>query len=814
MTSRSQRRVRGVAAISLAATAGLLGTYLGNHRTPRAYAQPGAPFQEFFSPSVAMPATGDGSPGRAKARIDGLRDSAPALSPQAPPVCTTSVATAGALRTAVSTASDGDVICITDDILNLRQEMVITGTSLTLIGAAGADSLNPVTIRAAGNRHLRATLDDASDSLMLENIVFAGGSRPTAPGGSLHLTGPGPGGPGGTVIMSGVTFTDNSAIRGGAIYATNFDEIGVVNSAFTGNEASLAGGAIEVKDVRQLAVISSALTENDGGSVGGAITASAVAAPSIVGLVSSAVTDNTAAVRGGGIAMQGAGQSVRVIAYGDPAAPGVFTGNSAGEGGAVDVYEIGATSSAMVMALGQVEFSDNRATFADGGAVRVAVDEQAPVGPDAEPNFLAFGEEGPAVQFFEGVPRFTRNSAVGSGGAVRVDGIFDAGGALYGVDPMADPQVVGAQFARNRATNGGAVSADGIAAVMRSSFTRNRAEEFGGAMAVDDRDQQSFFYSGAFSVYSSFTRNRAVTGSGGAIAVEDAAGSVLVSGSSAIRNRADIKGGAIYSAGVEMFMLNSTITANRAGSEGGGIAAAPTADLQASFITLTANSAPVGGGVVGPGVAITNSIVNRNRATEAQTRDVVAEQFLESYSMFTSPTSVSVTSPWTPSAGTLFGAIPVVGAPENNGGLTTAGGASILTMKPLNGSPVIGTANPNPVVLPEFDQRGPGFPRVVMGQADMGAIEGSTQEESITLSGQRGSGNQARQVTISGRITGVYVDSVTVTLRVGTAAAQTFIVSIRDGGRFAIRQRTSERVVAVAEAAGLQSPRVRVQPLR
>jgi hypothetical protein len=54
-----------------------------------------------------------------------------------------------------------------------------------------------------------------------------------------------------------------------------------------------------------------------------------------------------------------------------------------------------------------------------------------------------------------------------------------------------------------------------------------------------------------------------------------------------------------------------------------------------------------------------------------------------------------------------------------------ANGGPTQTMLPLAGSPAIGGGDPNTPNLPEFDQRGPGFPRIINGRLDIGAVETS-----------------------------------------------------------------------------------------
>jgi hypothetical protein len=62
----------------------------------------------------------------------------------------------------------------------------------------------------------------------------------------------------------------------------------------------------------------------------------------------------------------------------------------------------------------------------------------------------------------------------------------------------------------------------------------------------------------------------------------------------------------------------------------------------------------------------------------------------------------------------LLNVNPLLGPLQNNGGPT-------MTMALLPGSPAIAAGDPTNA--PAYDQRGPGFPRLVNGQIDIGAFE-------------------------------------------------------------------------------------------
>src|SRR5262249_31321095 len=66
--------------------------------------------------------------------------------------------------------------------------------------------------------------------------------------------------------------------------------------------------------------------------------------------------------------------------------------------------------------------------------------------------------------------------------------------------------------------------------------------------------------------------------------------------------------------------------------------------------------------------------------------------------------------------GTISSANPLLGTPANHGGRT-------LTILPQSGSPAINAGVTSLAVRLAYDQRGPGYPRVVGSAVDIGAVE-------------------------------------------------------------------------------------------
>ena len=171
---------------------------------------------------------------------------------------------------------------------------------------------------------------------------------------------------------------------------------------------------------------------------------------------------------------------------------------------------------------------------------------------------------------------------------------------------------------------------------------------------------------------------------------------------------------------------NSTISGNTAGAVGGGISWAQLLQSQGNtsamsplltitHSTITLNTADQGGGVVlGDGATLRNTIVSGNTAASGPDLSGCCGTINVNFSAVGSPLG------WTPS-GTSgnnlpFGTDLELGPLQDNGGPTQ-------THEPGPDAPPVNAGDPNFVPPPDFDQRGPGFARVVGGVLDIGAVE-------------------------------------------------------------------------------------------
>jgi len=307
---------------------------------------------------------------------------------------------------------------------------------------------------------------------------------------------------------------------------------------------------------------------------------------------------------------------------------------------------------------------------------------------------------------------FSGNNA-GNGGA-----IYMSGGSLA---------ITSSTFSNNIAdSSGGAIDAvGGSLAVTNSTFLRNSAVSFGGAI----------FVSGDTLVLASSTISMNSAGDGGGIiaGVNGGGSMVTIQDSTISSNTANYfpsgqigDGGGIHN-NSSMKILNSTISGNSSISSpgtatyvgGGGIFNNGTLTIANSTITL--NIAADGGGILMEQGALnlSNSIVANNTFAGGGGYDI------DFSAGFTSGDYNLVQSFYAnfSSTGTLPGSHNITGQPALLGPLTNNGGPT-LTHALLLGSPAIAAGDPNfNATGTPYDQRGPGFPRVLNGGLSIGAIE-------------------------------------------------------------------------------------------
>jgi len=229
---------------------------------------------------------------------------------------------------------------------------------------------------------------------------------------------------------------------------------------------------------------------------------------------------------------------------------------------------------------------------------------------------------------------------------------------------------------------------------------------------------------------------------------------VAISNSTLSSNSATSSGGGIYNFGADLSnailtISNSTLSSNSADNGGGiyheafgGLALGPgTATLTISNSTLSGNSASMsGGGIFNAAintrdkarVTITNGTLSGNSAASSgggiytstdNAAVVIGQTILKAGSSGQNIVGGIVTSlgynlssddasAFLNASGDQNGTDPLLGPLQNNGGPT-------FTHALLNGSPALDAGAP-PL---DYDQRGPGYSRIVNGRIDIGAFE-------------------------------------------------------------------------------------------
>jgi hypothetical protein len=326
---------------------------------------------------------------------------------------------------------------------------------------------------------------------------------------------------------------------------------------------------------------------------------------------------------------------------------------------------------------------------------------------------------------------FENNTATGDGGAVYI----------YNND---DATISGSTFANNESSYDGGAIYGGMqnvynVSIVGCTITGNSAGDDGGGLS---------FYQSSPAVLSitntTINANDAGNNGGGLNVEADGPLIVNITNSTVSNNTAEASAGILFNdPDITATINNSTISANAALYGGGGVYINPGSSLTINQSTISANSAAgtspeTGGGGIALGdntsvVTISGSIVSGNTSALVGTADFALYSTLPSSTgSITATNSIigEVDSRITVNGTNIVNTMnPMLGALANNGGPTK-------TMAPLTGSPAI-DAGPNPVATftgNEFDQRGPGFPRVVGGLVDIGAFEVQQPSEPIAPS--------------------------------------------------------------------------------
>ena len=294
---------------------------------------------------------------------------------------------------------------------------------------------------------------------------------------------------------------------------------------------------------------------------------------------------------------------------------------------------------------------------------------------------------------------------VDSGATVSLSGMTITGGNAGndnggGIDNSGTLAVSNSVFASNSATNGGGIANEigATLTVTNSTFITNSASAFSG---IINSNGGGIYNAGTATVSdSTFSYDFALSG----------------------------KGGGLYNSGT-VTLTNCTFGVSAAGYGGGLSNSDGTATL--TDCTVSGNTSQDGGGIANGGgsLLLNNTIVAGNFSTGTSTNDISGQvNPTSAYNLIGDGSGIAnLPNIEEPALSNLIGTTanrlnPLLGPLADNGGPTqtmilqfgspaTDAGSVALAVDPTTGQPLT------------YDQRGVGFPRVINGTVDIGAIE-------------------------------------------------------------------------------------------
>lgn len=531
--------------------------------------------------------------------------------------------------------------------------------------------------------------------------------------------------------------------------------------ASPGDVGASSGGGIRDQGNASLELDFVTVTDNIATADGGGIAMENVTnVPWKLTLNSSVVSNNHAGDAGGGIDEDGQGTIALNVGT-------IITGNTTVNQGAgvwLDAVNNVTANTTVTGALiaNNIAFTGTGGGFGNAGSGNVVFNASVVQYNYSGATGGGFGDENNLGNLtIEGGSVFQDNASAQGGGGVQEGGPLtligeatfrgnvsagDGGGLLLNGGTAA--AIFDSTIAGNVGVNGGGVEdTDGTLNILDASFTDNRASATadgsggnGGALDIPTGAPTAQIVNVSGSLFQgNFAGNNAV-GNGGAI--NQAAGNLGVTNSEFITNAAGNLGGAINFTGQTIQVSNSTFFANHAITGGGGLNVQPTGTVANETFSFLVNDTLVGnvtlgngGGLddQGPGdLLLINDTIAFNAARSGGVSDtsagqlvllntVVADDFFlvpggAGADVFTG-TGATITDYGGNFIGTLVGATgfgahvltgnPLLGPVLANGGPTVgtlANHSTILTMAPLQGSPLVGAGVSSGA--PSTDERG------------------------------------------------------------------------------------------------------------
>ena len=569
-----------------------------------------------------------------------------------------------------------------------------------------------------------------------------------------------------SLTLANITITNGSDEFGGGLYS-NAQNLTLDNVTMTGNQAEFAGGAVYHKPYdsyggNNLQILDSTISDNtvfgtgddDGG--GGGVYAN-LRYDALAQVRDSTFQDNqTFRGNGGGLSLRGVDESSLVMKYNTfDSNDAKYSGAGSGGGAFVDMGYLGAT-------IQENTFSDNDANGSGGGLYLVE----------------DFSEPGRQLANITMVDNsFTANRAEVSGGGAFISVENGDQGTIS--SPTKSVDIENTTFSSNESDGNAAGLRLNLGDTVTSTISGSTASfntsqsGSGGGVYVTAQDSQVYIqdievkYNATYagpgggmqvsapgSVFgmelAAFIGNDAQGGCGGGFRLS---GNVeeLGIGTSAFRNNtssncggglslpvpglqnsiaefkyneisnntAGTSGGGMYAnlgSGTTLFMKNSTISGNEAeGGSGGGAITRGNMTVEFKYSTVANNtSSSEGGGLFNSAgtCSVSNTILAGNTGNATENQDLSGTTLCD---VSDSLIAGAKYSDFTNVTGNILNQDPDLQPLANNGGPT-------LTHALLASSPAVDAGNEGSGV-PDNDQRGEGFPRVVGGGLDMGAFE-------------------------------------------------------------------------------------------
>jgi hypothetical protein len=249
---------------------------------------------------------------------------------------------------------------------------------------------------------------------------------------------------------------------------------------------------------------------------------------------------------------------------------------------------------------------------------------------------------------------------------------------------------------------GGILIAGSALSVMNCTVSNNSTDGTGGGICAENN--------ATLTIESSTLSGNYAGDYGGGMAND---GTITINNSTLSDNRGEFAAGAIlngFSTGASLTVSNSTLSGNATQLHGGGIFNGGQAVITNS--TLSGNSGMTAGAIVNRlgTLEMKNTVLNRGDVGPNVLNDT-GTVTSHGYNLCNDNCAGVLNGP-----GDQVNTEPLLGPLQNNGGPT-------FTHALLLGSPAIDSGDPNFTPPPFFDQRGPGFDRVVNGRIDKGSFE-------------------------------------------------------------------------------------------